>query len=608
MFDRSSARFRRLPLRDKISLMFIPVVALPLLLLATVTGGIATSLTVRKARQNSQDQLLLISRQVKLIADDIEHNVIFFSISKHLQDSLAEKREPGIIGDLRYRSAIAPTFNTILNIGAYVARSRIVDSQGRIYDTLDDSVTLQSPLVETSEYRALEGSLGRLVWRDLREGGAGGPTDPMAEGERSVLQLSKIVIDLSSGRYIGVISINIREEPVSAAFSGIRNGKSGEIFIVNGDGIIVASQRKDRLFSSVADEPYFGDIGPHGYSSYLRRVGGRDTFVTSAPVLQDLGLHWYLVSAVPVEELTAENGTIILAIVAAGALCLILTLLISRRLADGVTRPVRQLVRFTKTISEGNFDAELRLEGEDEIAILARHFNGMVKSVRDLIVKNYVEQRKKREYELSLLQSQVNPHFLYNAIENIRSLTNAGDASGAYEVATSLGAFYKGVLSTGRDVITVAEELELNRNYLNIQQVRHEDLFEYVIDVDEAIAASAIQKLTLQPIVENSIQHGLRGFRDGGTIRIEGRLEGDLVRLTVSDDGKGIDDGTLATLRTIGGDILAASGPGGGNFGLRNIDERIKLHFGPEYGVDVQSTYGVGTRVTVILPFSVTGG
>jgi len=590
-------RFKRLPLRDKICTVFIPIVVIPLALLAAVTGFIVSGVNMKRARENSRDQLLLVSRQMDLIAADIEHNVSLFSINRDLQESLSEPRAEGILGDLRYRAEIAPTFCAIMNIGEYVDRSRIVSLEGRIYDTLGDRVVRSPSLFRADEYRAIEGSIGRLIWRDRRAiVGMGGPVPA------SALELSKIVIDPSTGRYIGVLSISIKPDALSRGFAGVGDGSGGEIFIVDGDGIVVASQRRDRLFSSVAGEPYFSHVKSAELGSRVFRADGKSVLVTSAPILAERGLEWYAVIAVPMRGVAAENGRILLAIILTGLVCACLTLVFSRRIAGSVTEPVRSLIRFTKRISEGDFDATIRVDSEDEIGTLARHFDAMVKSVKDLIVENYVEQRKKREYELSLLQSQVNPHFLYNSIENIRSLAMGGDSAGAYAVATSLGGFYKGVLSDGRDIITVAEELELNRNYLNTQKYRHRDLFEYSIEVDPAIGGCSIQKLTLQPLVENSIQHGLRGFKTRGFVRIRGRLDGALVRIEVEDDGRGMDQAFAESLLASG-----AAGTREGHFGLRNLDERIKLHFGPSYGIGIKTEPGLGTRVEVVLPFTAEG-
>lgn len=599
--DRLADKFKRLALRDKICLVFIPLVVVPLIMLALVTGGIVLSVNMKRAKENSRDQLLLVSRQVELIADDIEHNLALFSINRELQSSLSERREEGILGDLRYRSEVAPTFSAIMNIGEYVARSRIVSLEGRIYDTEGDRVAREPSLAETDEYRALEGSVGRLVWKDLRASGA-----RAGEYSSSVLELSKIVIDVPTGRYIGILSIFIKPGAVSKGFAGIGDGSTGEIFIVNREGTVVAAQRPGRLFSSVAGESYFDHVQGRTLDSRVYGEGGNALLVTSVPVLAERGLPWRVVSMVPMRSLAAENGRILLAIFLTGLVCFVLTQILSRRLAGTVTEPVQRLIRFTKRISEGDFDAVLRVDSEDEIGTLARHFDAMVRSVKDLIVANYVEQRKKREYELRLLQSQVNPHFLYNSIESIRSLAMAGDSAGAFEVATSLGGFYKGVLSDGRDVITVAEELELNRNYLNTQKFRHADLFEYSIEVDPAIQGSPILKLTLQPLVENSIQHGLRGFRSRGSIRISGGVSEGVVRITVEDDGRGMGFEEAEALLSPGRDG-GAEGVREGSFGLRNVGERIKLQFGPGYGISISSAPGMGTRVTVSLPYAAGG-
>lgn len=176
------------------------------------------------------------------------------------------------------------------------------------------------------------------------------------------------------------------------------------------------------------------------------------------------------------------------------------------------------------------------IDSKDETGDLAAHFNLMVKKLNELILRNKYEQKKKREYELSLLQAQIKPHFLYNTLESVRSLILRNDNDLAFDTITNLGNFYKDVLNGGDNIITVEKEIKLTKNYMKIQQIRHEDLFNFNIEVDNNILKCSILKLTLQPIVENSIKHGFRGTGIKGLISIKGFKKGNDMLIKIIDN------------------------------------------------------------------------
>lgn len=359
-------------------------------------------------------------------------------------------------------------------------------------------------ITESGVYKDAVDKKGKIIWHDIHE---------MVTQDNikntSAWNLTKLIVNISNGGYKGIVSVDIKQDAISSVYANVKNGKTGEIFIVNRNGYIVSSLKKENLYTSIRDEYYFKWI-LNNDTGKIFKVNGRSVLITSMPLNN---LNWYIVSAVPIKELTEENSKITLTIILLGFILIILTIIISFILARNITKPISRLVTFTKRVSEGNLDMEINIDRDDEISKLAEHFNMMIKSIKELLLKNYMVQKKKREYELSLLRSQVNPHFLYNTIENIRSLTFKGDSQGAFKVATNLGNFYKGVLSKGRDVITIEEEVNLTVNYLKIQKIRHEDLFDYKLDIDENILKNSILKLTIQPVVENSINHGFRGYR-----------------------------------------------------------------------------------------------
>lgn len=289
-------------------------------------------------------------------------------------------------------------------------------------------------------------------------------------------------------------------------------------------------------------------------------------------------------------------GFMILALTIAIAL---VEVVISGVILDTVTSPIKELVAVTSSIAKGKFEARAGVYTQDEVAALAESTNDMARHLQVMVAKIKEDERKMRHTELRLLQEQINPHFLYNTLDTIVWLIESGDPDKAVEVVVSLSAFFRLVLSKGREYITIREEEQHIRSYLQIQQVRYHDILEYDIDINKDIYEYKILKLTLQPLIENSLYHGIKYKRAMGSIIVRGYRDGENVILTVRDTGVGMDEDTLNKLRD---EISRPCKETESGFGLANVNERIKMNFGNEYGMTVESKVGEGTVVTVTIP------
>ncbi|WP_026526319.1 sensor histidine kinase [Butyrivibrio sp. VCD2006] len=212
-------------------------------------------------------------------------------------------------------------------------------------------------------------------------------------------------------------------------------------------------------------------------------------------------------------------------------------------------------------------------------------------------VKN--EQKQLRKAEFELLQAQINPHFLYNTLDAIVWSAEAGNQKQVVSMVGSLSDFFRSSLNKGKEMVTIREDLQHVRSYLEIQQIRYQDILSYEIDVPESIFDYQIPKITVQPVVENALYHGIKNRRGGGKIIVTGGDLEDHIQITVKDDGMGIPEDRLSEIR----ENLKRDKPEDNTiYGLYNINERIKLSFGDEYGVGIDSTVGVGTVVNIRLP------
>ncbi|WP_052339472.1 sensor histidine kinase [Gorillibacterium massiliense] len=257
-------------------------------------------------------------------------------------------------------------------------------------------------------------------------------------------------------------------------------------------------------------------------------------------------------------------------------------------------RKMARIVMLVRSFEEGNLQRRIRFTGNDEFVRIADAFNAMAENIQDLIKSVYIEGLQKKQAELEALQAQVNPHFLYNTLSTIGSLANLGETEKVTDMVKGLSRFYRLSLNQGKVYISLEKELEQVGTYLDIQRVKYADGFTVSVSVEPEILQVEVIKLILQPFVENIFKHAW--FGDTIAITINGRRVGEAIELMIIDNGIGMRPETMKGL---------LSGPSqAGGYGLKNVDERIKLRYGPEFGIEIASIYGAGTAVRIRLPFS----
>lgn len=278
---------------------------------------------------------------------------------------------------------------------------------------------------------------------------------------------------------------------------------------------------------------------------------------------------------------------------------LVLVAVIATLIAKGILKPINRLYHATMKVAEGDFSARANVETQDEIRVLANSFNNMTENMQTLIDKIKEDEGKMRRADLRLLQEQINPHFLYNTLDTIVWLIEGNDPDRAVEMLVTLSAFFRLVLSKGKEFISIRDEEQHIKSYLEIQAMRYHDIMEYDIQIDKVLYDYQILKLTLQPLVENALYHGLKYKRAKGYIHVTGEKDGEKIRLVVRDSGVGMEQEELEELRR---EIERPCQETEKGFGLANVNERIHMYFGQEYGIQIQSEKGKGTIVEVVIP------
>ena len=264
--------------------------------------------------------------------------------------------------------------------------------------------------------------------------------------------------------------------------------------------------------------------------------------------------------------------------------------------------PIKRLHDVTTTITKNDLQALVNRGNADEITELGLSFNIMIGRIRELLDAKISEQDNLKKAELRALQAQINPHFLYNTLDTIIWLAEAKRTEQVIEIVSALSNFFRISLSKGKDWITIGEEIERTKSYLTIQRMRYSDILDYQIDADEEVLDNTVLKLILQPLVENALYHGIKNKRGGGMIVVRAKQKNEKeILLEVEDDGIGFIPDKLAQLQAeladTSGEMKLESG-----FAIGNVNKRIRLYYGKQYGLSIRSEYNTGTCATLVIP------
>lgn len=412
--------------------------------------------------------------------------------------------------------------------------------------------------------------------------------------QEPVLTFGKRIINMETGKILGYILLNINESRISAIFPEKEGEVLGrEYFLSSDTGQIVSSMRKDQLLKNVSDGNLRSYLQEPEDGSENLGIGKKQYLVTKKWIKS---LEWNLVSQISIEDMTRDVRTTTGITIALGISGIVAAVLLIFILSKLITRPIYALTKAAGEIQNGDFSISCPADTKDEVGVLSTAFNTMTGKIAGLLVQVKAEQKRKREYELALIQAQIKPHFLYNTLDLIYIFCECNMASKGAKLTKSLADYYRTSLSSGKEIITIKDEIKNIENYLFIQRERYCDLIDFRVYCDPKIEDYTILKMTLQPLVENAIYHGLKEKGIKGTIRIEGRLEESAAVIVVEDDGAGM---THDRIRQ----VLAQDEPEHKrHFGLRSVDKRIKLYFGESYGIHIDSVVNKGTKVVVYIP------
>jgi two-component system sensor histidine kinase YesM len=410
-----------------------------------------------------------------------------------------------------------------------------------------------------------------------------------------VVSMSKGVSIEQNGKWEdAVLLVDVNFKTLDDVFRTVSLGKKGYVYIIDDSaGNIVYHPQQQLIYIGLKYENVEQAL-KFSYGKYMD-VSEGESRLNVVRTVNNIG--WKIIGVSYLDEMITTRKEISTFMIWLLVIVLIFILLISSFMSARISKPIKRLKKSMEMVEKGHFDTYIHVRGADEVEQLSRRFNLMVSRVRELMDQNIHEQETKRKNELEVLQSQINPHFLYNTLNSVVRMVGNGRNEEVITTITSLSKFFRISLSKGKNIITIGEEIEHIRNYLIIQKMRYKDKFNYDIQVEEEVLPYKTVKLILQPFVENALYHGIEYMVDEGLIHISVRKINDKILFQIQDNGVGMSDETLKNI--LSGHVKSEKGSG---VGLRNVHERIQLYFGSEYGVKVESEIEEGTTVKIWIP------
>lgn len=418
-----------------------------------------------------------------------------------------------------------------------------------------------------------------------------------AEGQYHwVISVSRAV-EITQGAYVsqGVLLLDIRYSSLEQLLNSVALGNAGYIYLIGDDGKLIYHPKNQLIDSGRVQENHRETVNWRD-GIHEEIFQGEKRFVT----VKTVGYTgWKLVGITPAKGISFSGVKTRLFIVFVILLILFLLVLINYYISSRITNPIHELENSVGELEDGNLEAEISIKGSYEIQHLGRSITSMAQQIQVLMKDIVAEHESKRKSEFDTLQSQINPHFLYNTLDIIVWMIENEQKSEAVKVVTALARFFRISLSRGKSIIRVSDELEHVRSYLMIQHMRFKNKFTYQIQADDDVLEMASLKLMLQPLVENAIYHGME-FMDGdGEILIRASKKGDELLFSIEDNGLGMCPEQVERLLTDTSHVPSRRGSG---IGVRNVNERIRLYFGEDYGLEIDSEPDEGTRIYIHLP------
>ncbi len=602
-------RLRNMPLRYQLMLLFllfaiVPSVGLGLLVNWTVERVVErqveghTMQLIGKVNEALNSKMENLQNMTYLIAFDPEIDAFMndkmplnddAGIEPMNMDTNAETEQNRLYGIKQTLQGFTTLYPEIAGIVLVNASGDYISNE--MYPRVEQSLIQENWYQKASANPGIFTVLGQPKERNL--------TTHVRYKDDEIVSVARSITDEASGRVRGVIMIDLKLRSVSQAARNVTLGKSGYVMVTDAEGQSVYKPEHPLIEHIPTDWFPSGESG----TFTAETEGGTLLFMYQSSTFTG----WRTVGVFPTRDSISEVRQIQFYVVSFVFVVCLFGLSASLWFSRSIAQPIFRLMSYMRRAETGNLRPGRWSDRADEIGMLGNSYNRMLAQIRQLISLNELRERQKRDAEMRSLQEHIKPHFLYNTLDTIHWMARKEGAEDVSVMVGALSRLFRIGLSKGQDYIPLHSEIEHMTSYLQIQQTRYRDRLQYTLNIPEEMRDLFVLKLLLQPLIENAIYHGIKGRRGPGHIRVEARLEHNRLLLTVQDNGAGMSNERLAEMQQLLEAPLAsleASSPGitGKSYGMLNVQARLRLSFGDEYGIELDSQEGEGTSVTIIHP------
>jgi two-component system, sensor histidine kinase YesM len=473
-----------------------------------------------------------------------------------------------------------------------IFRVSLYVNDGLMYSNQDINFSNLRGIKDSGIYSKVMDSKDKVYWLP--------PEEVRNEGNSNlklnVISLLRKIKNLNRyGEILGIVKVSILESQVKDIMLKANITKNGVVYIQNSEGEVISSSNPEALERININKKTRDELVNNTISWSSMNINNEKYIVNSKGINNT---DWNMVTVIPYSEILAPSNKIRDLMMSLVLIIGVITYAVAYINSNSLTKRISLLSRKMKKVQLGELDVSIYSKSNDEIGTLMNSFNYMIEKINDLVEEKYKIGKEIKNAELKALQAQINPHFLYNTLDLINWKAIDNNVPEIAETAQALAKFYKLSLSKGKDIISIEDEIKHVATYVQIQNLRFDNRIKLIVDVDEAIYQYYIMKILLQPIVENSIIHGILETRDDqdGTIILKGIIDIDIIILTIEDNGVGMGHNEIKDLFI---NNISLTGNG---YGVRNINDRIKLVYGKDYGLTYSSILGKGTKVEIRIP------
>jgi two-component system sensor histidine kinase YesM len=594
--------FRKLndfSLFQKTMIFVFAIIIVPVLIAYLITIGTTEKLIVEQTSHDSMNSVYVVASNVEnslkriaatmlSIYNDDSIQKLIDSQEKSGEEAVSEKN---MLQGIEINNSIERLLsNTLFNAGEFNAFVTMYTLSGNLYTNYaSNKIKLQQELMAEYPPEALLKMDKSIIWKGIEK------NYPMPDDANNpyVITMTKTLDNSLDGSNKGILLMSLKEKFFRELLSSEES--QAVMLMLDGGGNIISSS-DEKLLGKSFRTLFHGTLQDDNRGCLTFTAGnGQKSLLT----YQQIRLtSWTIIELRPYASITKKISQTNMRLLLINLACIFFFLIFAYGITAGITNPLKRLSNMMLSVNLENVSdqgpaEDGRISGK-EAKILKGSFDIMRKRIKDLINENKNEEKRKREAELNALQAQISPHFLFNTLNTIRCAAINGNTDKVADMVLALSNLLKMTIVKQDELITLTQEIENLRNYITILKMRHSVRYEVNFDIDGALMDYPIPKLLLQPLVENAVLHGFESMKKGGVLNISARVEEEFTIVSILDNGKGLDRNPL--------DIREVKSKKLSGIGVSNVDERIRLYYGDQYGLRFMNNPGGGTCVEVLLP------